>query len=263
MVAAFKNNLQVPQLPFQAWPQQSRQESPSPSFDYAEPTATPQAFIQPNPHNSSGLSPAANTSLRRIAPPQRLTQVGLAESRPYKTYGVSSSIQAMAQTAPIQQASFQPAAIQPTTPVSLVVSASLAQPVHSSSAISYLPQPASHAPWVNRLMVGQRSICLLTLALVGCALSLYGQSVYQHRQWGQSYSELERLQKFEQQGMAASEIMKQSLAEEAERPTSQMSSQMPDSSVSIEIAPVRPSKNDADAQTDSVLDLDLEGPMGY
>ncbi|WP_287281310.1 hypothetical protein, partial [Okeania sp. SIO2G5] len=116
--------------------------------------------------------------------------------------------------------------------------------------------------WVQRLMIGQKGICLLTLTLVGCALSLYGQSVYQHRQWGQSYVELEQLQKLEQQGIAASEIMKQSLAEEAELPISQMSSPMPDTSLPVETVPARSFK-DTDMPTQSVLDIDLDGPMGY
>ena len=136
------------------------------------------------------------------------------------------------------------------------------QPVRSQKAVTHLPKSTPYAPWVQRLMLGQKGICLLTLTLVGCALSLYGQSVYQHRQWGQSYAQLERLQKLEQQGIAASEIMKQSLAEEAERPTSQMTSQMPNNSIAVETAPAR-SFDEADMLTESVLDVDLDGPMGY
>lgn len=112
------------------------------------------------------------------------------------------------------------------------------------------------------LMLGQKGLCLVTLSLVGVALSLYGQSVYQHRQWGMTYSQLEQLQKLEQQGMAASEIMKHSLAEEAEHPDSGMSSLMPSAAIPIEAVPPR-AWDEAPDLSEALLDVDLDGPMGY
>ena len=254
MVAAFGNDPRDPQLPFQAWAQQPKQSASSPSFDYAEPQEQPSS-VPIHPRIRPNLSRGAMVP-HSAAQPQRSYRLTSTQSSTL----LHSSVSALPQHRATQGVVAQGVASQDFAARSMAI-----QPVRSRKAVVHKPKAspkASYAPWVRWLMVGQKGICCLTLTLVGCALTLYGQSVYQHRQWGQSYAQLERLQKLEQQGMAASEIMKQSLAEEAERPASRMTSQLPNHSVSIETAPAR-SLNDAVLPTDSVLELDLDGPMGY
>ena len=259
MVAAFRDDPRDPQLPFQAWTQRSEQRSSPPSFEYAEPAPQPPP-IQINPRIRPTLARGAIAvppSPAQINLPQP-TRGHLAQQR-YTQQAHSphaNSLQSTPQSSLAIQSSANRVALSTRAPKASPI------PVQAQTSITSLPKSAPYAPWVQWLMVGQKGICLLTLTLVGCALSLYGQSVYQHRQWGQSYAQLEQLQKLEQQGMAASEIMKQSLAEEAERPASHMSSQMPNAAVSIETVPAR-AVDDTSIPPKSILDLDLDGPMGY
>ena len=247
MVAAFSDDPRHPQLPFQAWTQHPKQGSSFHSFDYADPVVqTPSSQI--NPRIRPSLSRGAIAPPNQASPSPRSRQAHLPQT-PYR-YRPDAHAALPAIAAPSR-------AIQSSAAPSMAI-----RPARTRKSVKSMPKSVPYAPWVQWLMVGQKGICLLTLTLVGCALALYGQSVYQHRQWGQSYAQLERLQKLEQQGIAASEIMKQSLAEEAERPTSQMTSQMPDKAISLETAPAR-SFDDADMPTQSVLDLNVDGPMGY
>lgn len=281
MVAAFRNKPRDPQLPFQQLPfqhyaQPSTQEAVSPSFDYRDdyrdPIRTPTTQI--NPTISAPLSNGA-LMVKRQYPSTVQPYSTHAPLPAMATSSVSSSLATVhskaIQSKAIQAKTIQSKAIQsralskrarPSRTAQALAIQPRPIPASSQSAMVHLPKPAPYAPWVQRLMVGQKGIWLLTLTLVGCALTLYGQSVYQHRQWGQSYSQLEQLQKLEQQGMAASEIMKQSLEEEAEHPTSDMTSQMPNKAISIETAPARVFE-EKEALTKSVLDLDFDGPMGY
>lgn len=257
MVAAFRDDPRHPQLPLQAWTQHPNQGSSSPSFDYADPVVQ-KPSVQINPRIRPSLARGAIAPPKRDFPYPRSRPLSLPQT-PYRSgQSAHAALSTMAAPSMALQSTASPSA-QKTSAVSPSV---VIRPTRVQQAVMAMPKPAPYAPWVQWLMVGQKGICLLTLTLVGSALALYGQSVYQHRQWGQSYAQLERLQKLEQQGIAASEIMKQSLAEEAERPTSQMTSQMPDKAISLEMAPAR-SFDDADMPTKSVLDLDLDGPMGY
>lgn len=270
MVAAFRDDPRDPQLPFQNWAQHPPQGPSSPSFDYADPVAPRPVQINPSirPRLSKGAMAkrAINvpSQAARQAPMESQIQMRMASDRQGQqmvALGVSQGPLVPARAVQRHSSIVHGTAALPQMGQSSAQPLNL-QPMRSRKSVVHLPKSAPYAPWVHRLMLGQKGLCLLTLTLVGFALALYGQSVYQHRQWGHSFAQLERLQKLEQQGTAASETMKQSLAEEAELPESRMNSQMPDRAISIETAPPR-KVEEADLPTESVLDLDLDGPMGY
>ena len=115
--------------------------------------------------------------------------------------------------------------------------------------------------FLRGLAIAQRGVCAVTLTLVATALGLYGQSVYQQRQWGQAYNRLENLKKAEQQGMTLNEIMKNRLAEQAEHPSSAMQPRVPGATVPIEKMSPRPLR-ELEPST-PMVDLRLDGPLGY
>lgn len=266
MVAAFRDDPRDPQLPFQQWAQPPQQGSSSPSFDYADPVAPRPVQINPPIRPRLSKDTMASGAIVVPSPPSRASSMGTQvrlQGQPRRRARVSQGqlVQSSAgqrhSSAMVHGAAVLPTVGRPSAAQSLAV-----QPMRARKSVVHLPKSTPYEPWVQRLMLGQKGLCVITLTLVGFALALYGQSVYQHRQWGHSFAHLERLQKLEQQGTAASETMKQSLAEEAELPESHMSSQMPDRAIEVETAPLR-QVEDAHRPAESVLDLDLDGPMGY
>lgn len=76
--------------------------------------------------------------------------------------------------------------------------------------------PAAPPASLKLLMVLQRSSTPVTLGLGVLLLGVYGWSVYTQRSWSQAYSHLNQLQRDERQLMAANEVRKYQVTEQAE-----------------------------------------------
>lgn len=66
----------------------------------------------------------------------------------------------------------------------------------------------------------QQATSVITLGLVGVALTVYGLTVYTPRTWSHEYKKLRSLQNHERQLTATNEILKNQLAQQAELPNS-------------------------------------------
>ncbi|PSB02569.1 hypothetical protein [Merismopedia glauca] len=75
-------------------------------------------------------------------------------------------------------------------------------------------------PWLRSLLVAQRSTTAICFLLVAGLLSVYTWTVYTQQLWTREYRKLESLQRQERQMTAANEVLKNSLADTAERPES-------------------------------------------
>lgn len=66
----------------------------------------------------------------------------------------------------------------------------------------------------------QQATSIMTFGLVGVALMVYGLTVYTPRTWSHEYKKLRSLQNHERQLVATNEILKNQLAQQAEKPNS-------------------------------------------
>ena len=163
---------------------------------------------------------------------------------------------------PVQvQSSPTPRVVPPTTVNAWTAPSSALAPSHPTQTVVPFVKPSSQPQRLQRLAIAQRGVCLMTVTLVGLALGLYGQSVYQQRQWGQAYERLEDLKKIEQQGMTFNEVMKNNLAEQAEQPGSSMQPRVPGATIPVE--KMVPRDLNLIAPSTPALDLELGGPIGY
>jgi hypothetical protein len=94
-------------------------------------------------------------------------------------------------------------------------------------------------PWLRYLLVIQRGTSVLCFLLVVALLSVYTWTVYTQQLWTREYRKLESLQRQERQMTAANEVLKNSLADSAERPESGLLPTSVGNSIFVNPAPQR------------------------
>lgn len=80
--------------------------------------------------------------------------------------------------------------------------------------VSRQPTPS----WLSFLLFLQRGSDLIAFLLVATTLTIYSWTVYSQQQWAKEYRKLETLQRNERHLTSANELMKDQLAQQAERP---------------------------------------------
>lgn len=101
------------------------------------------------------------------------------------------------------------------------------------------PKPLG-VPWLRSLVVAQRGSAILGFLLAAGLLSVYTWTVYTQQLWTREYRKLESLQRQERQMTAANEVLKNSLADSAQRPESGLLPTSIGNSIFITPAPQRP-----------------------
>ncbi|MGK7890343.1 MAG: hypothetical protein AB4042_13490 [Leptolyngbyaceae cyanobacterium] len=124
-----------------------------------------------------------------------------------------------------------------------------------------LPTSPHSTIWVQCLVWFHRSVGVATVALVLTALGFYGQSVYYQQRWGQHYRQLQRLKTLEHQGIAANEIMKYNLLEQATHPSLSMQMPLPGTAIPVQQVPPRPLRTVE--PLDPIQNMELDAPTGY
>lgn len=123
--------------------------------------------------------------------------------------------------------------------------------------VSQRPKPV----WLSSLRVVQRSSDLIAFLLVATTLSIYSWTVYTQQQWSKEYRKLEDLQRQERQLTTANAVMKNQLAQQAEKPGTGLVPPTPSHPVVLPSAPQRP------FQTTPTQSADPEPmaktPLGY
>jgi hypothetical protein len=74
--------------------------------------------------------------------------------------------------------------------------------------------------WLRLLMQLQRGSVIVTFVLVTAALVVYGSTIYMQQHWSKEYNKLKSMQRSERQMIAAGELMKNQLIQQAEQPGS-------------------------------------------
>ena len=85
--------------------------------------------------------------------------------------------------------------------------------------------------WLLRLCRVHRYSSIVTFLLVAVALVVYGWTVYSQEQWNQDFRRLQNLQRNERQLTTTNAMLKNKMAEEAERPSAGLVSPTPDKTI--------------------------------
>lgn len=164
---------------------------------------------------------------------------------------------------PRPRAALQPASLKP--PLKLQrASRSLAQ-----SAWQQGDRPTVHSipvarkpHWLNQLLRIQRASTVVTTGLVTLSFAMYGWTVYIQHLWRGEFDRMQALERQERQLTAASETLRQHLANQAERPDSGLVLPTPESAIFL------PAPSPAPAQSPTSEPavpppLPVDVPMAY
>jgi hypothetical protein len=142
------------------------------------------------------------------------------------------------------------------SPVSDMPSRTAGQKVEKLS-VSQRPKPI----WLVSLLFLQRSSDLIAFLLVAGTLTIYSWTVYTQQQWSREYRKLETLQRTERQLTTANAVMKNQLAQQAEKPGTGLVTPTQANTIFLPSAPQRPSHT---APTQSADPEPAQtSPLGY
>ncbi|MDJ0796333.1 MAG: hypothetical protein QNJ51_05780 [Calothrix sp. MO_167.B12] len=103
---------------------------------------------------------------------------------------------------------------------------------HQVSSLPLVSPPNNTTPWwLLRLYALHRYSCLGTFLLVVAVLVVYGWTVYSQKLWGQNYRKLQELQRDERQLTKTNEVLKNKMAQEAEKPNAGLLSPTPNKTI--------------------------------
>jgi len=91
----------------------------------------------------------------------------------------------------------------------------VAAPPHSAPKVRRLPTAKPVPGWLRAMAIAQGVIVPLACVMVGATAAVYGWTVYTQQRWSNSYERLEELRQREQQLLAADEVFKNELAQQA------------------------------------------------
>ncbi|MDJ0677162.1 MAG: hypothetical protein QNJ36_17575 [Calothrix sp. MO_167.B42] len=101
----------------------------------------------------------------------------------------------------------------------------------NSSLSNVSPSNTTKPRWLIRFFTLYRYSCLGTFLLVVAVLVVYGWTVYSQKLWGQNYRKLQELQRDERQLTKTNEVLKNKMAQEAEKPNAGLLSPTPNKTI--------------------------------
>lgn len=119
------------------------------------------------------------------------------------------------------------------------------------------PQPM----WLSPLLFVQRSSDIVTFVLVATTLTLYALTVYTQQQWTQEYRKLENLQRDERHLTTTNAVIKNQLAQQAEKPATGLVSPSPANTIFLTPAPQRQINSNSAKKVD--VEPGAKAPLGY
>lgn len=131
-----------------------------------------------------------------------------------------------------------------------------------ASTVPVMPSAETVPSWLLRLYTLHRSSSIMAFALVSVTLVVYGWTVYSQQLWSQAYRKMQNLQRHERQLMTTNEVLKNKMAQEAERPPAKLVSPSPDKMIFLNPAPVEPNSVPTTA-ANSEIQQHTPNPLGY
>lgn len=120
---------------------------------------------------------------------------------------------------------------------------------------------AANPVWLSPLLFIQRSSDIMTFILVASTLSLYSWTVYTQQQWSQDYRKLENLQRDERHLTTTNAVIKDQLAQQAEKPATGLVSPSPANTIFLTPAPQRQARTTPSQTANN--EPGAKNPLGY
>jgi hypothetical protein len=115
--------------------------------------------------------------------------------------------------------------------------------------------------WLSPLLFLQRSSDVVTFVLVATTLTLYSWTVYTQQQWAQEYRKLENLQRDERHLTTTNAVIKDQLAQQAEKPATGLVSPNSANTIFLTPAPQRQVRTNPAKTGDP--EPGAKAPLGY
>jgi hypothetical protein len=115
--------------------------------------------------------------------------------------------------------------------------------------------------WLSPLLILQRSSDVVSFVLISATLALYSWTVYTQQQWAQEYHKLENLQRNERHLTTTNAVIKDQLAQQAEKPATGLVTPTPANTIFLPPAPQRKSST-APTQM-AAPEPAAKAPLGY
>lgn len=139
--------------------------------------------------------------------------------------------------------------------------ANAASPLSTEAAKS-LPKRSPFPQWLRLLFVLQHGSSLITFCLATAVLIAYGSTVYIQQEWSTEYRKLERLQREKRELIAADELVKNQLAQQASLPGTGMVAPSPNNTIFLPKAGTLVAAP-APKTTTPLVEMAGRAPVGY
>ncbi|MBD2447978.1 hypothetical protein H6G76_12465 [Nostoc sp. FACHB-152] len=139
------------------------------------------------------------------------------------------------------------------------------QPNSQSDSLKLPVVPTAEAfpTWLLRLYTIHRYSSIVTFLLVAIALVIYGWTVYSQEMWSQDFRRLQNLQRNERQLTTTNAMLKNKMAEEAEKATTGLVSPTPDRTIFLPSASNTPNPTPTETKPKSPKLQPTSLPLGY
>ncbi|MBR8834982.1 MAG: hypothetical protein DSM106950_13325 [Stigonema ocellatum SAG 48.90 = DSM 106950] len=117
--------------------------------------------------------------------------------------------------------------------------------------------------WLLRLYSIHRHSSIVAFLLVTVTLVVYGWTVYSQQLWSQSYRNLQKLQHYQRQLTTNNEVLKEKMAQEAQRPAAGLVSPTPTKMIFWPLAPQGPNPVSPNTTPNSETQQQTANPVGY
>lgn len=133
-------------------------------------------------------------------------------------------------------------------------------PKPASGTVQPLPQSPTLPLWLQILIYTQKGSSVLMISSVAVMLSVYGWTVHIQDSWGQEYHKLQTLLRQERQLTTSNEALRQTIAETAEDPSTQMALPAPSQMLFLKPASAR---EPLAVETQAPVERPKNAPIGY
>jgi hypothetical protein len=134
-----------------------------------------------------------------------------------------------------------------------------------SAPVPDLNKQATTPLWLLRLYALHRHSAIVTFLLVTATLIVYGWTVYSQQLWGKGYRKLQNLQRNERQLTTTNEVLKNKMAQEAQKPAAGLVSPSPADTIFLPPAPKNSNStpSTSDPESNSQIQQQSLTPVGY
>ncbi|MBD2774417.1 hypothetical protein [Iningainema tapete] len=144
-----------------------------------------------------------------------------------------------------------------------VVNKSTAPTQQPASQIPLMPSTGTTPLWLMRLFTIHRHSSIITFVLVAVTLLVYGWTVYSQQLWSQSFRRMQTLQRDERKLMTNNEVLKNKMAQDAERPEAGLVSPSPQSMIFANPSAISPNPVPSTPMPNSEVPQQTVNPVAY